>query len=34
MNENELSHKVIGFSIQVHSALGPGLLEGAYKQCL
>jgi len=29
-----LANKVIGFAIQVHSALGPGLLENAYKQML
>jgi GxxExxY protein len=34
MNENELSHKVIGLAMQVHSALGPGLLESAYKETL
>ena len=34
MTENELSNKVIGISMQVHSALGPGLLESAYKECL
>ena len=34
MNENELSHKIIGLSIEVHNALGPGLLESAYKECL
>ena len=34
MTENELSNKVIGLSIEVHSALGPGLLESAYKECL
>lgn len=34
MTENELSNKIIGFSIKVHSALGPGLLESAYKECL
>lgn len=34
MDENELSNKVIGLSIDVHSALGPGLLESAYKECL
>ena len=32
--ENELAHKVIGLAIHVHSALGPGLLESAYKECL
>lgn len=34
MSENELSNYVIGIAIQVHKALGPGLLESAYKECL
>lgn len=34
MNENELSNKIIGYAIEVHNALGPGLLESAYKECL
>lgn len=34
MNENELSNKIIGLAINVHQALGPGLLENAYKECL
>lgn len=34
MTENELSNKIIGIAIEVHSALGPGLLESAYKECL
>ena len=34
MNENELSNKIIGLAIEVHTALGPGLLESAYKECL
>jgi len=34
MIENELSNKVIGLAIEVHKALGPGLLESAYKECL
>jgi GxxExxY protein len=34
MTENELSNKVIGLAIQVHTALGPGLLESAYKECV
>ncbi|MVM37116.1 GxxExxY protein [Spirosoma sp. HMF3257] len=34
MTENEISHKVIGLAMEVHSALGAGLLESAYKECL
>ena len=34
MTENELSHVVVGCSMRVHSALGPGLLESAYEACL
>ena len=34
MEMNELSGKVIGLAIEVHTALGPGLLESAYKECL
>lgn len=31
---NELSSKIIGGAIEVHKALGPGLLESAYEECL
>ena len=34
MNENELSYKIIGIAIDVHTVLGLGLLESAYKECL
>jgi GxxExxY protein len=31
---NKLSKIIIGIAIDVHNALGPGLLESAYKECL
>ena len=31
MTENELSNIIIGAGIEVHKALGPGLLESAYE---
>ncbi|HEX9654559.1 MAG TPA: GxxExxY protein, partial [bacterium] len=31
---NALTEKVIGLAIDVHRALGPGLLESAYRKCL
>ncbi len=34
MAENEIANKVIAISIDVHKALGPGLLESAYKESL
>jgi len=34
MNENELSHNIIGIAIDIHHNLGPGLLESAYQECL
>src|SRR5712692_5179082 len=34
-HENDpLTEKVIGFAIEVHRQLGPGLLESAYEECL
>jgi len=34
LSENEISNKIIGLAIEVHRALGPGLLESAYKECI
>lgn len=34
MTENEIANRIIGLAIEVHKALGPGLLESAYKECL
>ncbi len=34
MKENEIASVIIGQAIDVHKALGPGLLESAYKECL
>ena len=31
---NDLTGEVIGAAIEVHQALGPGLLESAYEECL
>jgi len=32
--EEELTNEIIGAAIEVHQALGPGLLESAYEECL
>jgi GxxExxY protein len=34
MIEDELSNIIIGLAIKVHTALGPGLLESVYRECL
>ncbi len=34
MNMNKLTEQIIGAAIEVHRALGPGLLESAYEACL
>lgn len=37
MNQDDIdpySHRVIGCAIEVHRALGPGLMERVYEECL
>ena len=34
MTINDLTKTIIGAAIEVHRALGPGLLESAYEECL
>lgn len=31
---NQLTERIIGAAIEVHRALGPGLLESAYEECV
>ncbi len=31
---NKLTEQIIGAAIEVHKALGPGLLESAYEECM
>jgi GxxExxY protein len=31
---NQISYNIIGFAIEVHKELGPGLLESVYEKCL
>ena len=33
MEDNDLTSRIIDPAIKVHRALGPGLLESAYKEC-
>ena len=33
IQHDPLTHQVIGSAIEVHRALGPGLLESAYEEC-
>jgi GxxExxY protein len=32
--DDPLTERIIGFAIDVHRSLGPGLLESAYEECL
>lgn len=34
MELNQLTERLIGACIEIHKALGPGLLESAYEECL
>ena len=34
MNPTITTSKIIGLAIEVHTSLGPGLLESVYKECL
>ena len=34
VSENDISFDVIGLAMEIHTELGPGLLESAYKECL
>ena len=34
MDENEIGERILGCALEVHRALGPGLLENAYEACL
>jgi GxxExxY protein len=32
--DNDLTHRIIGLAMRVHTRLGPGLLESVYHRCL
>ena len=34
MDSDELTHRIIGLAMRVHTRLGPGLHESAYEHCL
>jgi len=31
---NDLTYKIIGYAIEIHKEIGPGLLESVYEKCL
>ena len=31
---NQIAYRIVGCAIEVHKALGPGLLESVYEECL
>jgi len=33
-HDNQLTSEIIGAAIEVHRAIGPGLLESAYEECM
>jgi GxxExxY protein len=33
-DDDNLTHRIIGLAMRVHTRLGPGLLESAYERCL
>jgi GxxExxY protein len=34
MELNQITHEILDSAYKVHTALGPGLLESAYRVCL
>ncbi len=34
MNENQISKIILDCAFKIHTAMGPGLLESAYRECL
>ena len=34
LRHEDLTREIIGAAIEVHKAIGPGLLEGVYEECL
>jgi GxxExxY protein len=34
LHEDDITEQIIGCAIKIHKALGPGLLESAYEECL